>query len=456
MADNEEVTKAAVSQSPRGAFGEAGVTGLQVYGGVVSEEFLPQLKGNRAVRTYREMADNNSTIGAILFAIDLLVRNTQWSVEAADDTPEAEQAKEFLESVNDDMSHTWEDFVSESLTMLTYGWSYFEHVFKRRLGPAQRDPTKRSKYSDGLIGIRKLAPRMQPTLDRWEMQGDGGIDGWWQIPPQGTTAQIFLPIDKGLLFRTVTRGNNPEGRSILRTSYVDFFRLKQIQSYEAVGIERELAGLPVLYAPNDLMEQAAAGNAAAVTALAAYKKMVRDVRLNEQGGAIIPSDVYEDDEGKPSSQQKFRLELLSSGGQRSIDPDKTIRRYEASIARSVLADFLMLGSDGKGSYSLSENKTTLFLTAIETFNEIIASTYNRHMIPRLWDRNGFDRATMPQMRPGTVKPTDLDALGAYIERLSRAGFTVGADEALEDHLRDEGGLPAAERGPGLLDDVSGG
>jgi len=47
--------------------------------------------------------------------------------------------------------------------------------------------------------------------------------------------------------------------------------------------------------------------------------------------------------------------------------------------------------------------------------------------------------------PGSVAPVDLDELGGFIERLSRAGATMFPDDDLENHLRDVAGLP--ERAP---------
>jgi hypothetical protein len=39
----------------------------------------------------------------------------------------------FLEGILfDDMSHTWDDFVANVLTMLTFGWQYTEICWKRR------------------------------------------------------------------------------------------------------------------------------------------------------------------------------------------------------------------------------------------------------------------------------------------------------------------------------------
>ena len=51
-----------------------GATGLKRYGGIVYEEFLPDLRGDKAVKMYKEMSMNDPVIGAVLYAIRTLVR----------------------------------------------------------------------------------------------------------------------------------------------------------------------------------------------------------------------------------------------------------------------------------------------------------------------------------------------------------------------------------------------
>ncbi|MFO0271539.1 MAG: hypothetical protein ACK53W_13510, partial [Gemmatimonadota bacterium] len=192
-------TPAAQASAAAGPFGEIGVAGLKIASGYVYEEFLPQLRGRLAAVTYREMSDNDATVGAVLMAVELLSRAVVWRVDPVDDSAEADAAAVFAKSLMDDMSHTWEDFVAEAMTMLTFGWSLHEIVLKRRVGPLERDPSRRSKYTDGLIGIRKLAPRAQETLLRWDTQDDGGIAGMIQLPPYGG-GDRYIPIERALLF----------------------------------------------------------------------------------------------------------------------------------------------------------------------------------------------------------------------------------------------------------------
>lgn len=48
-----------------------GVAGDNVTNGQIrADEFLPELRGKKAVRKYREMRDNDSTIGAVMYATD--------------------------------------------------------------------------------------------------------------------------------------------------------------------------------------------------------------------------------------------------------------------------------------------------------------------------------------------------------------------------------------------------
>lgn len=433
-------TPAAQASAAAGPFGEIGVAGLKIASGYVYEEFLPQLRGRLAAVTYREMSDNDATVGAVLMAVELLSRAVVWRVDPVDDSAEADAAAVFAKSLMDDMSHTWEDFVAEAMTMLTFGWSLHEIVLKRRVGPLERDPSRRSKYTDGLIGIRKLAPRAQETLLRWDTQDDGGIAGMIQLPPYGG-GDRYIPIERALLFRTTSRKNNPEGRSILRNAYRPWFLLKNIQDIEAVGIERDLAGLPVVSIPTKYLTS---NKPEDIAIRNAYERIARDLKFNEQGGLVIPSDTYPNADKSPSSVRMVTVELLSTAGQRAIDTSRVVTRYQQDIARTVLADFILLGQTERGSFALSKNKTDLFLRAIETFLNQIASVLNRHLLPRVWAFNAMDPATIPTIVPGRVSPVDLGELGKFITDLTASGAMLFPDDALEAHLRDVAGLPAKE------------
>ena len=289
---------------------EIGRIGQKRFEGTFYEEFLPELRGKRGMDTYREMAENDDTIGAILFAVEMLIRQASWTVEPAGDTPADKEAAEFVESCMHDMQDTWTDTISEILSFLTYGWSFHEIVYKRRMGKT-KNPLTKSKYDDGLIGWRKLPIRAQETLYQWEYDNNDNLIGMTQMPPPDY-GLITIPIEKAMIFRTKSRKGNPEGRSILRNAYRSWYFKRRIQEYEGIGIERDLAGLPVFTAPENVPVWDDDPDMIALRS--SMEDMVRKIRIDEVAGIVKPFG--------------YEFELLSSGGNKQFDTNSIIQRYD--------------------------------------------------------------------------------------------------------------------------------
>ena len=422
-----------MSDEPRDVFVELGATGLNRQGGMVDQEWLRQLKGTRAYRTYTEMRDNDAVVGAILYAIETLIRQVEWTVKPAEDTHEARAAARFLESCLVDMQVDWETFLSEVLTMLPYGYSLFETIYKLRGGPDQDDERYRSRYDDGRIGWRKFAIRGQDTIERWQFSDEGTIEGAYQSAPP-TYNSTLIPMDKCLLFRTKVERNNPEGRSLLRNAYRSWYFLKRLQEIEAIGVERDLAGLPVMHVPIEVMSPTA--TAAQKTLRSSLEQVIQQIRRDEREGVLMPSEL--DRDGNPTG---YKLSLLTTGGSRSMDTDKIIRRYESRISMSVLAEFIMLGMDTTGSFALADSKTTLFATSLRSILESISSTFNNTAVKRLFELNPeFPEHCWPELTYGDIESQDLKSMGSYLQSLSAAGL-ITPDPELEDTLREMASLP---------------
>lgn len=426
------------------AYAELGVSGLRRWGGYVDEEFLPQLQGRNAVKVFREMANNDPIVGALLFAVEQLLRQLTWRVEPASPNWEDQAAAMFVEECMNDMSHTWGDFIAETLSMLVYGWSWHEVVYKRRVGDL-RNPMYRSKFSDGRIGWRKMPIRSQETLLEWKFDEDGGVQAMIQMAPPNFE-RVEIPINKSLLFRTATHKNNPEGRSILRNAYRPWYFKKRIEEIEGIGVERDLAGLPVAKIPAEYLHPNAGEAEKAIADM--FKKLVRNVRRDEQEGMVLPQ-AFDDEHGNPL----YEFELLSSSGSRNFDTDKIITRYEQRIAMTVLADFILLGQEKVGSYALSVSKVGIFRTALNSWAHAIADVINRHELPRLFDLNGWVLHQLPEIVPGEVDPPDLAELGSFIQAVSGAGMQLFPDPELENFMRDAAKLPPKSEEAQMLQDM---
>lgn len=399
----------------------------------MDEEWLPELSGREGMRIYRRMAEGDAIVGAVLYAIEQILRTTSWSVEPAGDSRLDKEKADFLKSCMEDTSHTWSDFISEVLSMLPYGFALTEIIYKQRLGD-NRDSKKRSKFNDGRIGWRALSIRAQTTIDEWDFDEDGGVQGCWQIAPN-SSKRVYLPMEKCLLFRTKVARNSPEGRSVLRTAYESWYYRKELREIEGIGLERILVGLPVIWAPANLFSPDASPEEKAL--LNHLYNIATNIRVDEQGGLVMPRD--------PNNKDAFEIELLSHRGGRANVADAVsgpIQRYSQEIAMSVLADVILLGHGQVGSYALSTTKSDLFGYALTAFMDSIEQVLNRYAVPRLFKLNTFPEPDrLPQFKHGNVMVPDLRALGQYIAHLARAGMRLFPDERIEGELLRVANLP---------------
>lgn len=416
-----------------------GSTGLTQYSGRIYEEYLRELMGPRWHRALRRMTDD-PIISAALLAIEMLLRQVTWDVVPSDENnPASVDAADLIRSAWLDMAESWPDTLAEILTMIPHGWAYLELIYKQRKGQVYRadgseDREQSSQYTDGKIGWACWSPRAQDTLNRWEFGDDGSVMGLWQIAPP-TYQDVFIPIEKALHLKTTSRKGSPEGRSILRGTYRPWFFKQNIENIEGIGIERDLAGFPVITIPAGVI------NAGGAT-LAAYQKMARDIKVDEQMGTVLPSDVY-----PGTSIPMYSLSLLATTSRRQFDTNAIIGRYDARIAMTMLADVILLGHEKVGSFALSSSKTDLLGVALGAYLETISIGVQQQAFRRLLRLNGTDTSLCPSLQHGDIESADLAELGAYLESLTKSGMTVFPNPALETYLLEQAGLPVPEETP---------
>jgi hypothetical protein len=331
------------------------------------------------------------------------------------------------------MSHSFDHFIAEALSSLIYGWSWHEIVYKRRQGPWQKDGRRRSKFADDLIGWRKFPIRAQETMQRWIFDESGDVRGMVQLAPPDYKMRV-LPIQRSLLIRNGAHKNSPEGVSLLRTAYRPWFYKKRLEEFEAIGVERDLAGLPMVKVPASYLKAKPGTDQAKM--VDAFRKMVRGLRRNEQEGLVFPTAFDPD-----TKQPQFDFQLLGSGGARQFSTDPLIQRYEQRILMSVLADWIMVGHEQTGTYNMHVDKRGAFQTALNAMAGSIADVLNRHAIPRLFLANGWKPDTLPTFHPSDVDEPNLTELGQFLATTAQLGYAWGPDADIEKYLRRAAGLP---------------
>lgn len=410
---------------------ETGVMGLNQYAGYIFDEFLTQLRGSRRMATFKEMRWNDSTISGCFFALELLARKAPWKFESSASDPSDDETVDFLNSCLGDMEHTWTDFISDAVSMAPFGFSLNEIVLKYRRGDTG-NPATHSGYDDGLIGIRKLAPRSQDSVDRWQFNETGDVMGVHQIAPPDYRPR-FIPIEKLLHLKTMSNKGNPEGYAFLRGMYRPWYLKKRIENLEAIGVERDLAGIPVNRIPGEFLT--ADATAAQKAVAEAYRKMGDNLRNDEQSSIQLPSD--RDEHGN----RLYEFELLQGVSRRQFATNDIIQRYDVRIAMSMMADFLFVGHGATGSFALSASKTELFALGVGSVLDIIAEGFTRKLVTMLLAMNPTLRPTVPpKLVHGDIEESDLKEFGEYVKALTVAGIELD-DEATKAHLRSIAGFP---------------
>lgn len=404
-------------------FRPIGVSGLERYGPYIYEEFLPELRWPMAGRIYKEMADNDPVIGAILYLAEMLIRGTHWSVEAGGDSSVDIKAAEFLQSCMNDMEMSWDNTICEILSMLTYGFSFHEIVYKVRRGPNERNPQYHSRYNDGRIGWRKLPIRSQQTLYQWEFNDETNeVTAFLQqAAPDYKVRRI--PIDKGLLFLTKSNRENPEGRSLLRNAYRPWFFKKHFEEIEGIGIERDLAGFPVLQAP-DQLDLWNDDDPQMIKLRRQAEELVASVRRDSNEGVLLPFG--------------WDLKLLSSPSGRQINISDTVDRYDNRIAITMLSDIILIGQKS-GSFALADTKQSMLAASLQAQVQNIADEFNSKAVPELFRYNTFrGLKELPQIVPGQINTPSLKEVALILRAM---GTNISGDQKLMNYLRHIIGMP---------------
>jgi len=421
MADEAEISlEAGDNEIPTLSLGEAGYNGLRVLGGEILEECSHELRWPQAMQTFKRM-EKDGAIAPALAYVEMMISRVDWSVKI----PEGyeDQLKEkaiYMRQVMNDMEHDFKSFIKQAVSFNRYGFAPVEKVLRLRY----RD--KGSQYNDGLVGIKKLVLRSQDTIDSWKFTNKGrDLAGLYQcvnIPTNramGDSVDFvnydpgnfkFIPRKKFMLFRNNSIKDNPEGQSPLVGCWSAWKYKTAYQESEAISVAQDSNGFKVLYLPPQYMTEDASDDNKAV--FEHYKTVIKNMHQAKESGLILP--LILDDNGK----KMFEFEIMSVTGQKSYDTNAIIQRYTAEILTALFADFLSLGSNGSGSFSLAESKISVVEMAIQSKLDEIKTQLNFDLAKQLFKLNGWSTDVMPEWTYGEIGKVSMDEIGKFVQRVS--------------------------------------
>lgn len=310
----------------------------------VTAEFDGTLMGRAGSKAFAEMAKSEGVIGGIISSYKNLILSCNWTMEElVNPTPEEQKVADIL--------HDWffsknnfEPSLNSILKMLEIGFSCFNKYYT----PFEKE--------NNMYMMPVLLERLQQSIYR--------IDYEKQFVEQITSKSTIVPIPfKDLVFFTFRKeGNDLRGVSLLRQAYYDYVDKKDIKKIAKKGITREMLGLPMGKVPPNVRTDSPEYEAFADL----IDMMSSRNYLDTDDAIIMPSDYSLD-----FFKSEFRISEIKD----------YLSYHDSCMAISVLAQFILLGQQGKGgAYSLGADQSNFFMAGLQFIIDYIEGQYTRAVI----------------------------------------------------------------------------
>jgi len=402
---------------------EVGGTGLEVFGGIISGEISEHntdWDGEKRYKIVDRMRRGDATCAATLLAITLPIISTEVHIEArkgpkdAAPDPIVEEAAEFIHEAlfGDTMQTSWESWAREAALCFAYGHYLFEKVYA---------PIEQGEFQ-GAMGWSSFAPRHPRTVSEWKFDKNNrliGIEQQFINAASGSQETKDIDVAKMLVCTHDSEAGNPMGTSVLRPAWKHWKYKDGFYAVQAIAIERQGAGTPFAQYPQGTGDPD----------IDKAEEMLQNFQAHEQSYVTYAED--------------WNVGFLDMGSGSVLDPSKAIEHHDSMISKSILAGFLGLPQDGKGSYALSEDQSGFFQYSLQHAANNLASIINRQGIPDLLRVNYPDLPTYPRLRFDRIGSVSLGKLLEGLSSLARDGVLT-TDLGLENRVRELYNLPTID------------
>lgn len=403
-----------------------GHIGTAIYGGfVVSNEVESSLQDRARFQTFSQILANCSIVAASTRYFLNLIGGADWSFVPADHPRGSEYADLAEEILTIDPYTPFARQVRRAAMYRFYGFSIQEWTARRR--------------ADGILTLRDVAARAQITIERWDLNLDGTVNGVVQRNPQDQQ-EVYLPRGKIVYLVDDSLNDSPEGLGLFRHVVESARRLERYEQLEGFGFESDLRGIPIGRAPySELAQRLRSGEITieqAREAVAPLENFIKNHIKKPDLGLMMDSTVFtgQDEERNPSATPKFDLSLLTGSATTLPDAARAIERVNREIARVLGTESLLLGS-GEGSLALARDKTHQFALVVDAALVEIGAAFRRDLLDVIWKLNGWDPETRPELTARSVSYRDVEQVARSLREMSLAGAVLPPDDPAINEVR---------------------
>jgi len=394
--------------------GSSAASGAKSYQDYLDENFNTSKKPS--VHQIMDMIDTDGTAAMLYSVITFPVLATSWRIDAdpedelvvkdknGDETithPQADLAEAAFRNPQHKggMSTPFSLVLSEMLLALAQGYKFFEIVYKID--------------DNGNVVFKKLASRDYGSVDILA-DDTGGFSGVKQtVTKDGKQATVTIDLQYCFLFTNRKDRKKLKGMSNFTAAYKHYINKRKLYFLANQQAQASAINPKSLEEPDGVLDDVRAANLARVDAMAI----------------------------RPSVSLPFGWKLNVHNPGQTMDMLPYIDHHDSQMARSLLAQMLLLGStksSAGGSYALSENHTDLFILSIKSTMMSIEEHINSFLIPKLHDYN-FEKPLYSSFRFNDLSDANEKLLREAFNSLVTKGtlpqwITDGIAERVADQL----------------------
>lgn len=353
--------------NPAGAFTEIGTPGRAVFAGVINEAYLAELRWPHVWPLYKRILRADPEVAVARYLFETLARQVEFEPQLPENpSDDDKRALEFVVQALDDIDGGMTRFIQKAATHVPLlGWGWWEAIPGRRdtnwRPPDAEDPW-RSRYSDGLVGIRRLAWRDPSSFMRWDIDDyTGRLRGMVQMDIPNPL--VTIPLNRSVHL-TFGDPDNPEGLPVLESMY----RLERykfgLEVVQGIGYEHTAGYLSVPFEKQPSTEDQKRVKAAARAILTAQ----------EGNYAAWP----------PGVKGEF-IDVDFTAGRSLLD---VIRYYSMLKLQLVFMQWVAMSTTSSvGSYSAVQDSTKMFIVTFNAMMAGFADQFDQQVGRRLFQYN---------------------------------------------------------------------
>ena len=355
------------------------ISGSLIFGDY--EQEMNAWNRERKIRDYREMM-KDPTVEGLFNIVTMPILASEYQIVAENEDENAKVQADFVRknlfesSFKGGIETPFDLFLDEAMLALADGFAVWEKVYRLN--------------KDGKLELKKLALRDSLSVELEAEKGE--YVGVKQTLEDGGVVEI--PAYKTFLFTHNKKFNRLYGRSILNSLYKNYDKKQKLEYLDSIALQNDAIKPKIL---TETQEHLGVGSGA-------MRKIIHAIgKFGKTNSAVSVPFGYD-------------IKTLESDGR---DPHQSIERQKSEMAFAFMANFMLLGTQGKsssGSYALSNTQAGIFQMSLQSILDKLEAHINQYIIADLIDLN-FAEPHYPQFKFAKLDKSKIESIFEIFKKM---------------------------------------